>query len=229
MKTAYLTIFISCSLALLTGCKKEEKRGEASTQAAAAEVTPKNHAADADKDIQEMNRLVKAAGVKALAAATETKFAQLASGISRYKQTYGFYPNIGDKYVTTADTLHDLADPTVNGKLVRALSGHQPTGTALSAADRRALSRNAEEFATFDREDFDRLAEFTDSSLLVDRFGNKKIRVIFDTDNDKVIRNISFKDLPEEISAAATSAGVKARVIIYTKGENGAPDVVVIQ
>jgi hypothetical protein len=229
MKTAYLTIFISCSLALLTGCKKEEKRGEASTQATAAEVTPKNHAANADKDIQELNRLVQAAGVKTLASATKIKFTQLASGVSFYKQIYGFYPNIGDKYVTTADTLHDLADPTVNGKFVRALSGHQPTGTALSAADRRSLNRNAEEFVTFDREDFDRLAEFTDSSLLVDRFGNKKIRVIFDTDNDRVIRNINSKDLPEEISAAATASGIKARIIIYSKGENGVPDIVSIQ
>ncbi len=229
MKTAYLTIFISCSLALLTGCKKEEKRGEASTQATAAEVTPKNHAANADKDIQELNRLVQAAGVKTLASATKIKFTQLASGVSFYKQIYGFYPNIGDKYVTTADTLHDLADPTVNGKFVRALSGHQPTGAALSAADRRSLNRNAEEFVTFDREDFDRLAEFTDSSLLVDRFGNKKIRVIFDTDNDRVIRNINSKDLPEEISAAATASGIKARIIIYSKGENGVPDIVSIQ
>ena len=229
MKTSYLAIIILSGLTLLPGCKKEQKNGGESPQKAVTEVTPKDHGLEAEKNLRELNRLAQTGKVNALAASAQTQFQKWASGIARFKQTYGFYPNISDKYVVTADTLHDLADPTVNGKFVRALSGHQPTGTALSVADRRALNRNAEEFTTFVREDFDRLTEFTDFSLLADRFGNKKIRVILDTDNDKVIRNIHSNDLPAEISAAATSAGVKARVIIYTKGENGAPDVVAIQ
>jgi hypothetical protein len=53
--------------------------------------------------------------------------------------------------------------------------------------------------------------------------------VVVDTDNNTIIRNIRTSDLPEEISAAATEGGIKARVIIYSKGENGAPDIVVIQ
>jgi hypothetical protein len=229
MKPAYLAIIIISSLTLLPGCKKEEKNGGASPPKAATEVTPKDHGLEAEKDLRELNRLAQAGKVKAIAASVQTQFQQWAGAISRYKLAYGFYPNIGGKYITTADTLLDLADPAVNGKFVRALSGHQPTGTALSVADRRALNRNADEFVAFVREDFDHQAEFTDSSLLADKFGNKKIRVIFDTDSDMIIRNINSKDLPEEISAAATSAGIKARVIIYTKGENGAPDVVAIQ
>jgi hypothetical protein len=229
MKPSYLAFIILSSLTLLPGCKKEAKNGVASPQKAVKEVTPKDHGLEAQEDLRELNRLAQAGKVKAIAASVQTQFQYWAGGISRYKAVYGFYPNIGGKYVTTADTLHDLSDPTVNGKFVRALSGHQPTGTALSAADLRTLNRNAEEFVAFDREDFDRLAEFTDSSLLADKFGNKKIRVILDTDNDMVIRNVNSKDLPDEISAASTSAGIKARVIIYTKGENGAPDVVAIQ
>lgn len=229
MKTSYLAIIILSSLTLLPGCKKEQKNGDESPPKAVAEITPKDYELEAEKDLRELNRLAHAGKVKAIAASVQTQFQHWASGISRYKQVYGFYPNIGVKYVTTADTLHNLADPNVNGKFVRALSGHHPTGTALSAADRRALNRNAEEFVTFARNDFDQQAEFTESSLLADKFGNKKIRVIFDTDNDAVIRNIHSNDLPEEISAAATAGGIKASVIIYTKGENGAPDVVAIR
>ena len=229
MKTTYLAIIILSSLTLIPGCKKEAKSGGESPRNAVTEVTPKDYGVEAEKNLRELNRLAQTGKLNALAASAQTQFQYWAGGISRYKLIHGFYPNIGDKYVATADTLHDLADPTVNGKFVRALSGHQPTGTALSVADRRALNRNAEEFVAFVREDFDHQTEFSDSSLLADKFGNKKIRVIFDTDNDMVIRNINSKDLPDEISAAATSAGVKARVIIYTKGENGSPDVVVIQ
>ena len=229
MKTSYLAIIILSSLTILPGCKKEAKNAGESPRKAVTEVTPKDHGLEAEKNLRELNRLAQAGKVNALAASSQVQFQHWASGISRYKQTYGFYPNIGGKYAATADTLHDLADQAVNGKFVRALSGHQPTGTALSVADRRALNRNADEFVAFIREDFDHQAEFSDSSLLADKFGNKKIRVIFDTDSDMIIRNINAKDLPNEISAAATSAGVKARVIIYTKGENGAPDVVAIQ
>jgi hypothetical protein len=229
MKTSYLAIIILSGLTLLPGCKKEQKNGGESPQKAVTEVTPKDHGLEAEKNLRELNSLAQAGKVNALAASSQIQFQQWASGISSYKRIYGFYPNIGEKYVASADTLHDLADPNVNGKFVRALSGHQPTGTALTPADRRFLNREAHEFVAFVREDFDRLTEFSDSSLLADRFGNKKIRVILDTDNDKVIRNIHSNDLPAEISAAATSAGVKARVIIYTKGENGTPDVVAIQ
>ncbi len=227
MKTVYLTIFIICSLTLLPACKKEEKRGEISDKSPAAVATPKIHAADDYKDLQELNRLVQAAKVKALATATQTKFAQLASAIAIYRQAYGFYPNLGP--ISSRDTVYDLSDARVNGRFVRALSGHQPTGTALTPADRRFLNREAREFVVFDQDDFEKGDGFSDASRLVDRFGNPRIRVIFDTDNDTVIRNIDSKDLPEKISAAATSGGIKARVIIYTKGENGAPDVVVIQ
>jgi hypothetical protein len=140
--------------------------------------------------------------------------------LARYKQTYGFYPNIGSTYVTNADTLHLLEDQAVNGKFVRALSGRQPTGTALSVADRRALNRNAEEFVAFGRDDFEDPTNFSDASRLVDRFGNRRIRVIFDTDNNTSIRNINppggAVSLPDELRNMSTAAGLPARIIIYT-------------
>jgi len=157
---------------------------------------------------------------RARQSSAQTAFSQWASGIARYKQTYGFYPNIGGNYVTTADTLHDLSDVAINGRFVRALSGRQPTGTALSVADRRALNRNAEEFVAFGRDDFEDPTNFSDASRLVDRFNNRRIRVVFDTDNNTNIRNINPPggaiSLPSELSNIATAAGMPARIIIYT-------------
>lgn len=157
---------------------------------------------------------------RARQSSAQTAFSQWASGIARYKQTYGFYPNIGGTYATNLDTLHDLNDVAVNGRFVRALSGRQPTGTALAVADRRALNRNAEEFVAFGRDDFEDPANFSDASRLVDRFNNRRIRVIFDTDNNTSIRNISVPggplSLPAELRNISTAAGLPARIIIYT-------------
>jgi prepilin-type N-terminal cleavage/methylation domain-containing protein len=157
---------------------------------------------------------------RARQSSAQTAFSQWASGIARYKQTYGFYPNIGGTYATNLDTLHDLSDAAVNGRFVRALSGRQPTGTALAVADRRLLNRNAEEFVAFGREDFEDPANFSDASRLVDRFNNRRIRVIFDTDNNTSIRNISAPggplSLPAELRNISTAAGLPARIIIYT-------------
>ena len=157
---------------------------------------------------------------RARQSSAQTAFSQWASGIARYKQTYGFYPNIGGTYTTNLDTLHDLSDAAVNGRFVRALSGRQPTGTALAVADRRALNRNAEEFVAFGRDDFEDPANFSDASRLVDRFNNRRIRVIFDTDNNTSIRNINVPggplSLPAELRNISTAAGLPARIIIYT-------------
>jgi hypothetical protein len=103
---------------------------------------------------------------------------------------------------------------------VKALSGRQPTGTAIVANDRRLLNRNGEEFCAFGKDDFEDPANLSPTSRLVDRFGNYKIRVIFDTDNNTNIRNVSVPlgapSMPEDIRAIAGTSGIPARVIIYT-------------
>jgi hypothetical protein len=220
---------VTAILLLLAGCKKEEKPQTATAQPSAVEVTPKSFGREAEKDLLEMKQLALKAKNKATAAKTQTAFTQWAGGITRYKQVYGFYPNINPPYRTTVDTVHTLEQQAVNQRFVMAISGRMPTGTALAPENRKALNKNAEEFCQFREEDFDDLANHAERSMLVDGFGNSKIRVVVDTDNNTIIRNIRTSDLPEEISAAATEGGIKARVIIYSKGENGAPDIVVIQ
>ena len=228
MKNTLLITVATIGL-LLNGCKKEEKEATAAPKTSAIEVTPKSFGNEAEKDLLEMKRLAKIAKNNATAAKTQTAFSQWAGGINRYRQIYAFYPNIGAAYDSTKDSVHLLDNPSINLKFVKALSGKLPTGIPLSAADKKTLNRNGEEFCEFRQSDFDDLANLAERSMLVDGFGNSKIRIIFDTDNNSVIRNIKVSDLPEEISAAATDGGIKARVIIYSKGVNGAPDVVAIQ
>ena len=224
-----LLVVITTIVVLVSGCKKEEKPPAASTLPSAVEVTPKSFGREAQKDLLELKRVAQKAKNNATAAKTHTAFSQWASGVSRYKQVYGFYPDIGAAYDSTKDSVHLLDNPSINLKFVKALSGKLPTGIPLSAADKKTLNRNGEEFCEFRQSDFDDLANLAERSMLVDGFGNSKIRIIVDTDNNSVIRNIKVSDLPEEISAAATDGGIKARVIIYSKGVNGAPDVVAIQ
>jgi prepilin-type N-terminal cleavage/methylation domain-containing protein len=157
---------------------------------------------------------------KARQSSATTAFTQWAGGITRYKQVYGYYPNIGTKYETSKDSLHQLEDPLTNLKFVKALSGRLPTGTALSVTDRKELNRNAEEFCSFGKDDFEDVENFSDSSLLVDRFGNRRIRVILDTDNNTSIRSTpgpgGQDSMPQEIRGAADTTGIPARIIIYT-------------
>jgi len=158
---------------------------------------------------------------KAQQSSATTAFTQWAGGITRYKQVNGFYPNITPPYASGADTIHYL-DKTAatNSNFVKALSGRLPTGAPLIPDDRKKLNKTAEEFCSFGKDDFEDASNLTETSLLVDRFGNRNIRIILDTDNNTNIRNIipdKGKDsMPEDIRAIAEPNGIPARVIIYT-------------
>jgi prepilin-type N-terminal cleavage/methylation domain-containing protein len=157
---------------------------------------------------------------KAQQSAATTAFTQWAGGITRYKQVNGFYPNIGTAYDSSKDSIHLLEDPATNLKFVKTMSGRLPTGTALSTADRKALNKTGEEFCSFGKDDFEDPSALTDTSLLVDRFGNRNIRVILDTDNNTNIRNIvtpkGAGSIPEEVRAISGTSGLPARVVIFT-------------
>ena len=157
---------------------------------------------------------------KARQASATTAFTQWAGAITRYKQVYGYYPNIGTAKIG-ADTLYGLEAATPNSNFVKALSGRQPGGDALGKEDRLSLNRNAEEFCSFGKDDFGP----KDPTMLVDRFGNTKIRVILDTDSNTRILGIATptkESMPEDIRGVAdTKVGIPARVIIYTTDLGG--------
>ena len=161
---------------------------------------------------------------KAKISTGQTTFQQWCAGVIRYKATYGFYPNIGASYVTSSDALHKLeTGPGIN--FVKALYGKNPSGTPLSgtaSGDRAKFNRNAEEFCSFSKDDYDLFdANVNTSGKLIDKFGNNRIRVIFDTDGNGTIKGISTP-LPDDLSATKnptgidSTTGVPARVIIFT-------------
>ena len=121
---------------------------------------------------------------KARLATAQGAFSQWANGVTRYKQTYGFYPSIGTNYVTTGDSLHSLESGTIGVNFIMALSGKNPEGSILTDTARKAFNRNGEEFCAFAKDDFEDYSTNTASTgVLMDRFGNHNIRIIFDTDS----------------------------------------------
>lgn len=169
---------------------------------------------------------------KSKIATSQSTFSQWCTAVNRYKSVYGFYPNIGTKYDSSVDSLHKLDDITITLKFVKALTGKEPSGLALKlASDRTALNRNAEEFCAFSKEDFAYYPSADTNTLLVDKFGNYKIRVIFDTDSTGSIKKISGVIIPDDINSAkngtglgidSATGGIPARVIIFTAAGDAA-------
>ena len=170
---------------------------------------------------------------KSKIATSQSTFSQWCTAVNRYKSVYGFYPNIGAKYDTSLDTLNKLDDVTTTQKFIKALSGKNPSSSALSSVDRTAFNRNAEEFCAFSKDDYAFYSSTIDSAntLLVDKFGNYKIRVVFDTDSTGSIKKIAGVPIPDAISAAksgtglgidSATGGIPARVIIFTAASEAA-------
>jgi prepilin-type N-terminal cleavage/methylation domain-containing protein len=173
---------------------------------------------------------VSAVRKRAKIATSQTTFQQWCTAVNRYKNTYGFYPNIGNlTYSTANDSGYKLEeyDGTMTPKFVQAMSGKQPDGKKLESTQRSVLNRNAEEFCSFAREDyavFD--TNINNKAYLVDKFGNIKIRIVFDTDSTGGIKNMAStfpilpvdldKDKSEGGNGINSTQGIPARVIIFT-------------
>ncbi len=163
---------------------------------------------------------------KSKIATSQSTFSQWCTAVNRFKSVYGSYPNIGTKYDTSIDSLHKLDDTAVTLKFVKSLSAKAPSGSALSSTDRTTFNRNAEEFCAFAKEDYAYYSSSIDTTtLLVDKFGNYKIRVIFDTDSTGSIKAITGVTIPDDINSAksgtglgidSAKGGIPARVIIFT-------------
>jgi prepilin-type N-terminal cleavage/methylation domain-containing protein len=169
---------------------------------------------------------------KSKIATSQSTFSQWCTAVNRYKSVYGFYPNIGTAYSTSADTLHKLDDIKVTLNFVKALTGKEPSGVALKDPnDRTKLNRNGEEFCAFSKDDYAYYAQADTNTLLVDKFGNYKIRMVFDTDSTGSIKKISGVTIPDDINSAKNgtglgidsgTGGIPARVIIFTAASDAA-------
>lgn len=177
---------------------------------------------------------------RAKQANSQAVFSGWCSGIIRYKQYYGFYPNLANAATyPTADTLYKLETSTTttstSAYLVMTLSGKQPSGAILTtgATGQRAIfNRNSEAFIDFSNQDYEvpsvlstATATGTGGTLgaanyLVDRFGNRNIRVVIDFDGSGMLKSVTGAPaaacIPADIANYANTTGYTARVLIYT-------------
>jgi len=180
---------------------------------------------------------VSAVRKRAKIATSQTTFQQWCTAVNRYKNTYGFYPNIGgsNKYDTAADSFFKLEDGT-GLKFIQAMQGKSASGKSLNPTQRTNYNRNAESFCAFAKDDFISYGSDVDTKgLLCDRFGNINIRVLFDTDSTGSIKNViqlglTQSKLPDDLYSAKsentsgidTAVGIPARVIIFTTKNDAA-------
>lgn len=174
---------------------------------------------------------------RARVANSQSAFSSWASGIVRYKQAYGFYPALQASGYPTGDTVRKLeagsGAANTGAILVMSLSGRSPNGAILStgsSGNRLKYNRNGEgfiEFAREDYEDFTLLPAGSDTggsigvgNYLVDRLGNRNIRVVVDYSNDGFLRSASGAPaaaaIPMDVRGIGTTAGVPGRVLVYT-------------
>lgn len=172
---------------------------------------------------------------RARIANSQTAFSSWASGIVRYRQAYGYYPALAASYQST-DVVRRLesgaAAANVGAMMVMSLSGKNPNGTVMTAANRKNYNRVGETFVEFAREDYEdstKLPAGTDTSgsigasgsnFLVDRLGNRNIRVVVDYSNDGYLRSAASPPataaIPVEFRAMTGTTGIPGRVLIYT-------------
>ena len=171
---------------------------------------------------------IKGAQNTAKKTASEVMFQQWAQSLSRYKAEYKYYPHLGTGGTTSGDSYYTLDNEDMCANFVRALWGRNIDGTELTSAQRRELNPRATEFCSFPNNSF--MNDDPKTRRLTDGFGNGKIRVILDTDNDGMI---TLRELPENTLDLGPLDGnrLNAKVVIYTLERDGSDyrDVIVKQ
>lgn len=175
---------------------------------------------------------------RAKIANSQTALGGWASGLVRYKQAYGFYPNLAGGTYPSVDTCFKLESGSgasnVGAALVMCLSGRNPNGSMLSAGgsgNRIKWNRNGETFVEFSREDYedftllpagtDTTGSIGTGNFLIDRLGNRNVRVVMDFNGNGNIASAASAvspttGIPLDIRNLSASSGIPARVIVYT-------------
>lgn len=178
---------------------------------------------------------------RAKVANSQSAMSSWASGVVRYRQAYGFYPVIVTPTATlaypTTDITYRLEGGTTTSNLgsvfIMAVSGRNANGTPLAStslsSNRARYNRNAEAFVDFSRDDFEDFTKFPTTqtndlgtgNFLVDRLGNRNIRVAIDFTGDGFLRSATgfptpAAAIPLSIRNFSTTTGIPGRVLIYT-------------
>ncbi|MDR1590968.1 MAG: type II secretion system GspH family protein [Puniceicoccales bacterium] len=150
-------------------------------------------------------------------------FSRYVFGLNAYYREYGYFPQIVTQGTAlNADQIITLST-TSSENLIRALSGKDIDGDALSSAH-EYLNPNGTQFVEFSDDDFLKKSDGTiDYSILADRFNNRDIHLIVedDSDDNAVIPQSAFNDTAyTTIKEKVPSTGLREKVAIFTVGNN---------
>ncbi|MDR2807098.1 MAG: type II secretion system GspH family protein [Puniceicoccales bacterium] len=140
-------------------------------------------------------------------------------GLNAYYREYGYFPRIvhEDADLTPEEVI--TLNATASANLIRALSGKEPEGARLSSAN-EYLNPHGIQFIEFSDNDFKKLNETYDRSLLADRFNNADIKLVVEnnTDADALIPQSVF-DHYLTIKDKVPSQGLREKIVFFTVGD----------
>jgi type II secretory pathway pseudopilin PulG len=153
---------------------------------------------------------------------SKIQFSRYVFGLNAYYREYGYFPQIVTKGTPlTSENIITLNNGAYSENLIRALSGKETDGTALSSTY-EYLNPNGTQFVEFSDDDFFKNNNGTiDHTLLADRFNNSAIHLIVedDADTNAVIPQNKFQTYPT-IYEKVPSTGLREKVAIFTVGDN---------
>lgn len=139
-------------------------------------------------------------------AKSKVQFNQYAVALQQYKTEYGYWPPVGGTSGLNSGQAYDISK---NADFIKALTGKNTDGSALSTGDRTSLNRKAVAFLSIsdDQLYFDDSTQKTDPTKLADAFNNPGIHIAVDHDGDGKIK----------ADVLPTSEDVSAQVVIWTE------------
>jgi prepilin-type N-terminal cleavage/methylation domain-containing protein len=175
-------------------------------------------------------------------AKTKVQFSQWASGVSLFRQDYGYYPFFTGSRPPQKDDGVNLGTSVVGRqRFVEILTGKKADGTALTSSnvgESLAQNKRRASYYSFSTSEIDTTGVTVNS--VYDAFGNIEIYVMIDYDYDGMIKPTTEKLEPvragsTESEAASstpvapviTKDGVRAGVIFYSPGTGSKPSDVV--
>ena len=158
--------------------------------------------------------MISGAYKKALATNSKTFLSNMAMALERYKDDNGDFP----QFLASSPRVN-LNDADNAEKLFKALTGKNPDGSRLSAADRRELNRRCTNYMDFN---MNSLVKKNSKWKIIDSFGNPNIYVCVDGDSDGFIKEgfparkdgIPADELREIVPNS--KVGLMAKVIMFT-------------
>ena len=140
----------------------------------------------------------------------------MATALTQYQADYGYFP----EFLTAAPRIN-LAEGSNSENCVKALTGKDSDGNALSPDDRKALNRRARTYITFNAKNL--IKKSADAPWqIVDSFENPNIYICVDADGDGFI-NQGFPTVADGIDSDLFSElvpnptkGVRSKVILFT-------------